>query len=246
MYVFTTASHVVSTNMYSMTFNFCSDIEEDGTSASVEIENPTSFQLDSIASHAPEAKICDTCNERETSVTCQSCDIDYCNECDSKFHRLGKNKDHVRGPKGTKQRTRCEIHDEPLKYFCKTDECLVCVDCIQFGTHKGHEHDLLKNSASIRREEIANLSRVLHEFLATLSILSNKVKDTVEESSFVARRAEASLETNDFSFCNSYREVKESLQATIHQTEMVANHPAIGGNAKPVRFKIRVLLQLLQ
>eukprot|EP00735_Rhodelphis_limneticus_P009874 TRINITY_DN2886_c3_g2::TRINITY_DN2886_c3_g2_i1::g.6243::m.6243 TRINITY_DN2886_c3_g2::TRINITY_DN2886_c3_g2_i1::g.6243 ORF type:complete len:416 (+),score=56.93,sp/O15344/TRI18_HUMAN/26.09/1e-15,zf-B_box/PF00643.19/1.5e+03,zf-B_box/PF00643.19/1.1e+04,zf-B_box/PF00643.19/0.00066,zf-B_box/PF00643.19/3.5e-07,zf-C3HC4_4/PF15227.1/1.7e-08,zf-C3HC4_4/PF15227.1/6.7e+02,zf-C3HC4_4/PF15227.1/2.6e+03,zf-C3HC4_4/PF15227.1/3.8e+03,zf-C3HC4_2/PF13923.1/1.1e-07,zf-C3HC4_2/PF13923.1/2.3e+03,zf-C3HC4_2/PF13923.1/ len=111
---------------------------------------------------------CGVCNEAEAKWTCQMCaDTSFCEKCvqqhETTFAAISwlKDKHNVAAarpkPKVRPLRPCPEHLDETLKCFCVQDECLVCRDCLQFESHKGHESVLLKDAAAFCNTRIQEL-----------------------------------------------------------------------------------------
>lgn len=132
--------------------------------------------------------------------------------------------------------TRCILHDEPLKYFDKTDECIVCRDCIDFGDSKGHEVDLLRNALLPRRQEMSDLTEKLVEGLSSLRDLGRRVKETSEDASRMIRRAQASYISSDHEFGGEVRVIRRELQEMIHTVDGVAPKSSGGSSAVSSSF----------
>eukprot|EP00735_Rhodelphis_limneticus_P013639 TRINITY_DN7590_c0_g1::TRINITY_DN7590_c0_g1_i1::g.1931::m.1931 TRINITY_DN7590_c0_g1::TRINITY_DN7590_c0_g1_i1::g.1931 ORF type:complete len:781 (-),score=109.97,sp/Q00808/HETE1_PODAS/36.36/1e-50,sp/Q00808/HETE1_PODAS/36.03/8e-50,sp/Q00808/HETE1_PODAS/34.17/4e-39,sp/Q00808/HETE1_PODAS/30.69/1e-29,sp/Q00808/HETE1_PODAS/32.00/3e-16,WD40/PF00400.27/2.3e-11,WD40/PF00400.27/6e-09,WD40/PF00400.27/0.0074,WD40/PF00400.27/1.6e-06,WD40/PF00400.27/5.9e-09,WD40/PF00400.27/1.5e-08,WD40/PF00400.27/2e-11,zf-B_bo len=94
-----------------------------------------------------------SCKQTEAKWACGPCDASLCDQCIEKHNELPWLKSHPIVPARPKGKVRkmmnCPEHeDEPLKYFCAIDECLMCRDCVQVGSHKGHSSVSLKDAAA--------------------------------------------------------------------------------------------------
>jgi tripartite motif-containing protein 37 len=108
----------------------------------------------------------------------------------------------VRRPEGDK----CERHDAPILYFCKTCTIAICSDCAMIeSTHKGHEFQHLKSvyekHVDTVKAEAKRLSSRLRELTALMhSVDSNieRVRKSKEEKSqevlLVVERMQSKLE----------------------------------------------------
>ena len=89
----------------------------------------------------------------------------------------------------------CELHDKPLEYFCKTDDKLLCGDCLVEETHRGHD--------------FAKANKVLEEELETLK----------ENSYELAERMLLKMTVAVDDVRNMTEAVKEKGERTKHQIQ---------------------------
>ncbi|CAH1783737.1 unnamed protein product [Owenia fusiformis] len=119
---------------------------------------------------------CDICSQDdklvEAVMKCIECNEKLCRTCGrthqlsrfSKSHKVLQlsgdiSKDTTTALGMLSKRTiYCQEHEnEPLKYFCKKDKCLICQDCFAFD-HQGHPLDNIAQTAKLN---IKNLSSVI-------------------------------------------------------------------------------------
>lgn len=55
----------------------------------------------------------------------------------------------------------CEEHDERIRLVCLDDQCLVCDDCANYGSHKGHRIKPLKKVEVDAKEKIDRIEKAL-------------------------------------------------------------------------------------
>lgn len=79
-----------------------------------------------------------------------------------------------------KNKYLCPEHDEALKVYCYTDNCLICIYCQVYGKHVGHKCELAINIATSTREELRSLSKKLGDHYDTIKKARKKVIDTRE------------------------------------------------------------------
>ena len=53
-----------------------------------------------------------------------------------------------------KARQKCPEHGEVLKFLCMTCDVVSCTDCMNFGLHKGHVHELVTAVAEGHRSQL--------------------------------------------------------------------------------------------
>ncbi|CAH1779294.1 unnamed protein product [Owenia fusiformis] len=108
---------------------------------------------------------CDICLDEDESVPaiskCLDCNEKLCKACNrahkrsrcSKLHKIlelsgDTSKDTKAAMDMLSRRTLyCQVHtQEPLKYFCKKDQLLICQDCFAFD-HQGHQLENIEQTA---------------------------------------------------------------------------------------------------
>src|SRR5688572_22877839 len=98
------------------------------------------------------------------SCNCQSCSIPFCDACFATIHSKGLFKTHSKISLSVpKDSTRCSIHNEELKIFCKTCMTPACLMCSSFGNHKGHECVLIDEYADSLLEKNEHYVKKLTE-----------------------------------------------------------------------------------
>ncbi|XP_068701525.1 uncharacterized protein [Montipora foliosa] len=60
-----------------------------------------------------------------------------------------------------KNKYLCPEHDEALKVYCYTDNCLICIYCQVYGKHAGHDCRLATDIVTTTREELRGWSKRL-------------------------------------------------------------------------------------
>ena len=112
------------------------------------------------AGAAPEASVCENCEEAEAVLYCAKCEGLLCDACAKTTHASKLFARHELIPAServkaaAKQPTLCPEHDEPFKYMCLDCNVVTCVDCKEFGDHQGHRHDLIRKMAGGHREQL--------------------------------------------------------------------------------------------
>jgi DNA-binding beta-propeller fold protein YncE len=110
--------------------------------------------------------ICESCGEREVSITCAECQTSECHDCDVRMHKHSSRAKHIRFPYALEKKLggsnplvgRCSLHGAyPLDLVCKEKGCgdrLICIMCHQFGDHAGHHAEMLKKEAGLHRARV--------------------------------------------------------------------------------------------
>lgn len=71
----------------------------------------------------------------------------------------------------------CVEHDEALKVYCHTDNCLICLVCQLYGKHAGHKCELVANMATTTREELFSETKKLDDHFELIRKSRRKLKD---------------------------------------------------------------------
>jgi hypothetical protein len=106
--------------------------------------------------------MCQNCTRTEAVVYCVNCVISFCRTCDNLIHCSVAMKRHNRGEIVTNftgdastlnSQQLCPLHaGEKLKLYCSSCNLLVCRDCADFGSHRGHTLTLISRSALLYRQ----------------------------------------------------------------------------------------------
>ncbi|CAH1786938.1 unnamed protein product, partial [Owenia fusiformis] len=152
----------------------------------------------------PAVSQCMECNEK----LCQSCRQAHKRSRLSKSHLIldltgDRSLDAKAAISMLSQHTLyCQEHtNEPLKYFCKNDQHLICQDCFAFK-HQGHELENIENTAKVSKE---NLSSVIElgkqrsgKYMEIIKT-GNTEKDSIQENidAYMAKLAKEEKELHD-------------------------------------------------
>ena len=94
-----------------------------------------------------QAPRCENCEEVQAALWCQTCEVAACQSCMDATHGAKILQRHTRVPVSDRWKTqgppKCPEHGEVLKYWCMTCDVVSCTDCMNFGPHKGHVHELV-------------------------------------------------------------------------------------------------------
>ena len=75
----------------------------------------------------------------------------------------------------------CDLHDKRLEYFCRTDEKLLCGDCLVEDTHRGHDtaraKQVLQEELELLRE---NSFEVAERMLLKMTVAVDDVRNMAE------------------------------------------------------------------
>ena len=81
-----------------------------------------------------------------------------CQSCMDAVHSMKAYRNHARVPideRATVQGpAKCPDHGEVLKYMCMDCNAVSCTDCMNFGDHKGHTHELITAIAEGQRNQL--------------------------------------------------------------------------------------------
>lgn len=136
-------------------------------------------------------KICELQNKDTFAILkCLNCGDFLCEDC-GKAHTLtrmtmghevqpladltdGKQDKEIRA----KQQITCNIHGEPIKYYCETCSVPVCREC-QLVNHVGHTCAAAKDSQSSRRKAVANMLSSVNEKIKALYQIAENIDSTL-------------------------------------------------------------------
>ena len=132
---------------------------------------------------------CEMCSGAKAEAFCRHCTYFICGECvrshqkmrvfaTHKVEELKEGRILPRTPRGTRNLT-CSEHDERLKFFCFSCNCLVCRDCTVID-HYGHNYKYVRNCAPECKQSLV-------KGLAPLKELQQGVKNGLEEVEAVER-----------------------------------------------------------
>uniref|UniRef100_A0A670Z094 Tripartite motif containing 7 n=1 Tax=Pseudonaja textilis TaxID=8673 RepID=A0A670Z094_PSETE len=115
-----------------------------------------------------EELICSICLDRFHDPVSIHCGHTFCQACIIKHWDL-MNKKHFHCPKcrATKKKKEkvCQRHQEPLKFFCKNDQMVICVVCDKSEKHKDHTVFPVEAAQDYKRRKIAQAFQQLRSFL---------------------------------------------------------------------------------
>lgn len=113
----------------------------------------------------------------------------------------------------------CELHDKPLEYFCKTDDKLLCGDCLVEETHRGHD---FAKANKVLEEELETLKENSYELaermLLKMTVAVDDVRNMTEAVKEKGERTKHQIQQH-------FQEVKKVLrqreQALLETTEQI-------------------------
>lgn len=113
----------------------------------------------------------------------------------------------------------CELHDKPLEYFCKTEDKLLCGDCLVEETHRGHDcakaNKVLEEELEQLRE---NCFELAERMLLKMTVAVDDVRNMTEAVKEKGERTKHQIQQH-------FQEVKKVLrqreQALLETTEQI-------------------------
>ena len=174
---------------------------------------------------------CDKCAKSSTSFCCTCCLL-LCASC-LKDHQSWKelasheliDLEQATGSKFSFPRNSkpCPLHSkqlpaEPLKFYCKTCECLICRDCMAI-THKDCQHDYIDSAA---RKECNDLHSCLRETEKALAELNAAIDRGEKTTQLINSQKSKVMEEIERAFDELQTAVKERRKALHDQCEKVA------------------------
>jgi len=131
---------------------------------------------------------CENCGQSDSQVTCSTCEGNYCNLCDQKWHS-GKRKNHQRMPyTGTELPSRLCIIDthegQTLSLYCQTCLKPICALC-HIGEHKNHPcisiKDAVENAKTIFNDHLVPIQNNIAKLDQDIKILEEERKKIDEK-----------------------------------------------------------------
>jgi hypothetical protein len=89
---------------------------------------------------------------------------------------------------------KCDEHDEPLKYMCTECNALSCTDCMNFGKHKGHAHELVTTVAEAKRKQLVDAVAEAEAAEAEVARVVDAVQQVVDGTSGTLATARRQIE----------------------------------------------------
>ncbi|XP_063286780.1 E3 ubiquitin-protein ligase TRIM39-like [Pelobates fuscus] len=164
--------------------------------------------------------------------TCLLCEASL---CDVHLSVHSKSAEHVlTDPISSLENRKCSVHKEPLKYYCSQDATCVCVTCIAFGDHKGHQLCTLNEVSGKEKEKMRN---VLEKLTLKLEETKIKLQNLQERKSEVQDKA-AGVTERVSAFFRDIRKQLESLENRI-QSE-------ISRQEEQISLRVSDLIQRLE
>ncbi|XP_018428804.1 PREDICTED: E3 ubiquitin/ISG15 ligase TRIM25-like [Nanorana parkeri] len=123
------------------------NISEGPLSVNPDQENTVSFCTYCIHSSIPAVKLC---------LLCESF------LCDGHLRVHSKSAEHVLTDiSACLDNRKCPFHNEMLRYVCCEDSTCICVSCLAFGDHRGHQVALLDDAFEKKKEKLRTVLEIL-------------------------------------------------------------------------------------
>ncbi|XP_077346518.1 nuclear factor 7, brain-like [Lithobates pipiens] len=83
--------------------------------------------------------------------------------CDDHLRVHSKSPEHVLcDPTTTPENRKCPVHKKILEYYCTEDSACICVSCIIFGEHRGHQVETLEEAFIKKKKKLTyNLEKLI-------------------------------------------------------------------------------------
>ncbi|XP_066572746.1 E3 ubiquitin/ISG15 ligase TRIM25 isoform X1 [Amia ocellicauda] len=111
---------------------------------------------------------CDFCADgsSQASKTCLKCETSFCAfHLQAHLTKLNPREHRLVDPLTTFSNRKCAEHGKALEFYCREDQCCVCVSCSVLGCHRNHAVASLEEAASeALKDEIAGLHKELFSF----------------------------------------------------------------------------------
>ncbi|XP_069051672.1 E3 ubiquitin/ISG15 ligase TRIM25-like isoform X1 [Lepisosteus oculatus] len=115
--------------------------------------------------------LCDFCMDVSSCAikTCLKCETSFCSfHLQTHITKLDPKEHKLVNPIGSFLERKCSEHGKTLEFYCREDQCCVCVSCTVLGNHRNHTvisleeaaNEELKEEISGIHENLFNVSRV--------------------------------------------------------------------------------------
>ncbi|CAH2292011.1 E3 ubiquitin- ligase TRIM39-like [Pelobates cultripes] len=164
--------------------------------------------------------------------TCLLCEAALCSN-HVKVHT--KSPEHVLiEPSISLETWKCAVHNEILKFYCTVDAACVCVSCILFGAHIGHQIEPLSKASDKKKEDLKTIMQTLTSRTEKIDTRVKKLNEykekTQEKATSVTERVAAIIrdikkQLDDLQnqvFCEIYGQnevASAQIAALIHELD---------------------------
>ena len=130
----------------------------------------------------------------------------------------------------------CELHDKQLEYYCKTDDKLLCADCLIEEAHRGHETAKAKQ---VLEEEIELLKENCFEVAERMLLkMTVAVDDVRNMSEAVKEKGEKTKHQIQQHFQEVKKVLRQREQALLETTEQIVMTKAAALNKQREKLEI--------
>ncbi|KAM4036987.1 E3 ubiquitin/ISG15 ligase TRIM25-like [Anomaloglossus baeobatrachus] len=82
--------------------------------------------------------------------------------CDKHLRAHSKSPEHVLSdPSTSLEKRKCSVHKKILEYYCTEDAVCICVSCSLAGEHRGHQVEMLVESAEKKKKKLKHVLQKL-------------------------------------------------------------------------------------
>jgi hypothetical protein len=170
---------------------------------------------------------CENCKVSDGAIFCSECSVLLCSKCTEEVHRISIFKSHHLKPSRQRKAVLplCDVHQEKIKYYCETDNTLICRDCfdaIHGGAHVSHKVVGVSVAAKAKRESLSNLNAELKALAAERKDLLQKRKQSVVKVSSSAQRLSEMLLSNQLDQLKELKKLERDLKETRRSVEVLS------------------------
>ena len=101
----------------------------------------------------------------------------------------------------------CQEHHKHMEYFCKTDDQLVCGDCLVLSRHRGHSTSLAKDELETEMDYLRH-----HSFEDAEKMLL-KVREAVDNVSNMTTSLKEKGERTKLQIQKHFKEIRDALES---------------------------------
>ncbi|XP_063816922.1 tripartite motif-containing protein 14-like [Pseudophryne corroboree] len=165
----------------------------------------------------------------------KSCVMCEASLCDTHVRVHSKAAEHVLiEPTTSLQNRKCSVHKKILEYYCTKDNTCICVSCLLFGDHRGHQVEMFDTVSERKREKLKN---VLRKITLKTDEAENRVKSMQERSREVGEKTAGVTERVTALFRDIRRQL-DDLEKKVHSE--------ISRQEEQVSLSISKLIQQLE
>ncbi|XP_073485089.1 E3 ubiquitin/ISG15 ligase TRIM25-like [Aquarana catesbeiana] len=133
--------------------------------------------------------------------------------CDDHLRVHTRSPEHILcDPTTTPENRICSVHKIILEYYCTEDSAFICVSCITFGEHQGHQVETLEVAFIKKKEKLMSL---LEKLITKRQNTEETVSSLQEHKGRVQGKADGITQRFDFLFKRHLAMLLETLEKEV-------------------------------
>ncbi|XP_026094052.1 tripartite motif-containing protein 47-like [Carassius auratus] len=157
---------------------------------------------------------CDVCTGKKLKAvkSCLVCLNSYCQNHLEQHESFFRGKKHkLTEATGRLQEMICTKHEEPLKLYCRTDQCCICYPCVM-EEHKNHETVTAEAERTEKQRVLKETQKTLQQRIQQREKDLQQLRETVESHK---RSAQTAVEDSERIFTELIRSIERSRSELI-------------------------------